>query len=170
MLAFLTSRAVAADLKPADVEFFEKKIRPVLVEHCFECHSAKADEIGGGLLLDNRAAVAKGGENGAVVVKGNPDKSRLITALRYSDENLQMPPDEKLPANVIADFERWVKLGAPDPKLDESVLHVQLAQQNFAFSIRNLRVKIKFNQDSNEIDTDAVAAGAAASAPVSCLS
>jgi hypothetical protein len=109
-------RSADPPLKPEDVEFFEKKIRPVLVEHCFECHSAKADEIGGSLLLDNRAAVAKGGENGPVLVKGNPDKSRLITALRYSDENLQMPPDEKLPANVIADFERWVNLGAPDPR------------------------------------------------------
>ena len=109
---------LAADpkLNPDDVEFFEKKIRPVLVERCFECHSAKADEIGGGLLLDNRAAVAKGGENGPVLVKGNPDKSRLITALRYSDENLQMPPDGKLPTDVIADFERWVKTGAPDPR------------------------------------------------------
>jgi len=116
LLAILTSGGVAADLNSADVEFFEKKIRPVLVEHCFECHSAQADEIGGGLLLDNRATVAKGGENGAVIVKGNPDKSRLITALRYSDENLQMPPEGKLPANVISDFERWVKRGALDPR------------------------------------------------------
>ncbi|MDA0589654.1 MAG: PSD1 and planctomycete cytochrome C domain-containing protein [Planctomycetota bacterium] len=109
---------LAADpkLNPDDVEFFEKKIRPVLVERCFECHSAKADEIGGGLLLDNRAAVAKGGENGPVLVKGNPDQSRLITALRYSDEKLQMPPDGKLPADLIADFEQWVKTGAPDPR------------------------------------------------------
>jgi hypothetical protein len=108
--------AAAPKLKPEDVEFFERKIRPVLVERCFECHSAKADEVEGELLLDNRAAIAKGGESGSILVKGNPDKSRLITALRYADKNLQMPPDEKLPATVIADFERWVKIGAPDPR------------------------------------------------------
>ncbi|MFP6762707.1 MAG: DUF1549 domain-containing protein, partial [Planctomycetaceae bacterium] len=111
-----TAQAAEPVFQPEQIEFFEKKIRPVLIEHCFECHSAQADEVAGGLLLDNRASVARGGESGPVLIKGDPAKSRLIIALTHSDGNLQMPPGKKLPAAVIADFQRWVKTGAPDPR------------------------------------------------------
>ncbi len=98
------------------IEFFEKKIRPVLVEHCYKCHAADAKKIRGELLLDSRAGIRKGGESGPVMEPGNPAKSLLIKALRYTDEALKMPPQGRMPASVIADFETWVKIGAPDPR------------------------------------------------------
>jgi len=116
--ALLLSAAQAAEPapEPAQIEFFEQKIRPVLVEYCFECHSTQAETVEGGLLLDNRASIARGGESGAVVIKGDPDRSRLIIALTHADGSLQMPPEKKLPEAVIRDFQRWVKMGAPDPR------------------------------------------------------
>jgi hypothetical protein len=102
--------------KPAaeHLEFFEKKIRPVLVEHCYECHSAKSEKLQAGLLIDTREATLKGGDSGPTIVPGDPDASLLVQALRY--ESYEMPPAGKLPPAVIADFEQWVKLGAPDPR------------------------------------------------------
>ena len=98
------------------IEFFEKKIRPVLTEKCYKCHSAGAEKIKGGLLLDSRNGWMKGGESGPVIVPGNPEKSRLIHAVRYTDSKLQMPPKEILPAPQISDLETWVRMGAPDPR------------------------------------------------------
>jgi hypothetical protein len=100
------------------LDFFEKKIRPVLVERCYECHSSGAKKLEGSLRLDTRETARKGGDLGPAIVPGEPDKSLLIQAIRYTDENLQMPPKEKgrLPAEVVADFEAWVKRGAPDPR------------------------------------------------------
>jgi hypothetical protein len=97
-----------------EVEFFEKKIRPVLVEHCYECHSQQADKLKGKLLLDSREAARQGGESGPAVVPGDPDASLVLQALRY--ENFEMPPKGKLPQAVIADFEHWIKHGAIDPR------------------------------------------------------
>jgi hypothetical protein len=101
---------------PAAIDFFEQRIRPVLVEHCYECHSATSNELEGGLMLDNRAAVEKGGENGKVLVAKEPESSRLLTAMRYQDENLQMPPGGKLSDEVLADFDQWIRSGAVDPR------------------------------------------------------
>ena len=110
--------ASAADLTPAQTQFFESKIRPVLANNCYKCHSQQAEKVKGGLLLDTREGVLKGGENGAVLVPGNPDKSKLIVAVRYTDPDLQMPPkDKRLSAEQIADLEAWVKMGAPDPRV-----------------------------------------------------
>ncbi len=117
----LTSFVLAGALAPAPaqdaagLEFFEKKIRPVLVEHCYQCHTSDLKTQKGGLALDSRQGVLKGGESGAVVVPGKPGESRLIQAVRYSPD-LRMPPKGKLPAEVIADLEKWVALGAPDPR------------------------------------------------------
>lgn len=97
------------------IEFFESRIRPIFAENCYACHSA-AEKIKGGLRLDLPSALLKGGENGPVIVPGDPDASRLIQAVRYTDEELQMPPKNKqLPADRIALLETWVKLGAPLP-------------------------------------------------------
>jgi hypothetical protein len=99
--------------------FFEAKIRPVMESKCYSCHSASAKEVEGGLLLDTRAAVQKGGVDGAVVVPGNPDASMLIKAIRYTNKDLAMPPEDgggKLSDATIHDFETWVKMGAPDPR------------------------------------------------------
>lgn len=117
-VVLLSAPALAADTDAASIEFFETKIRPVLVEHCFECHSAKAQPAEGNLRLDSRDALRKGGKTGPSIVLGKPDASLLIKSLRYTDENLQMPPDGKLPDGVIADFEKWIASGAADPRTD----------------------------------------------------
>jgi hypothetical protein len=109
--AFARDKAIAPD----QLEFFEKKVRPVLVQHCFECHSAKAKKVKAGLLLDSRAGMLEGGDNGPALVPGNPDKSRLIEAIRYTNVDLRMPRGGKLPDAVIADLRAWVKMGAPWP-------------------------------------------------------
>ncbi len=97
-----------------DLAFFENKIRPVLVKHCYECHSAGAEEIGGKLLLDSREGVLKGGEAGPALVAGSPEKSLMIKALRY--DGLDMPPEKPLAAAIIGDFEQWIRRGAFDPR------------------------------------------------------
>ena len=99
------------------IEFFESNIRPVLVKSCYECHSAKSAKVKGSLYLDSRSGVLKGGENGPAIIPGDPNSSLLIQALHHKD--LKMPK-EKLPANVIADFEQWVRMGAPDPRTTDT--------------------------------------------------
>ncbi|MEC9005057.1 MAG: DUF1549 domain-containing protein, partial [Planctomycetota bacterium] len=98
----------------ARLEFFEKKIRPVLVLHCYECHSVLSREPKGELLLDSRPGMRKGGESGPAVVPGNLEKSLLVSAMKH--ESLEMPPKKKLPAAVIQDFVSWIKAGAVDPR------------------------------------------------------
>src|ERR1051325_11864915 len=88
----LCAQSLRAAPDSAGIEFFEKKIRPIFVEHCYECHSADAKKVKGGLLLDTRDSTLKGGDNGPAIVPGNPDKSLMIKAVRYTDEDLQMPP------------------------------------------------------------------------------
>ena len=97
-----------------DQQFFETKIRPVLVKRCYKCHAADSDEVGGGLLLDSREASIKGGETGPAVVPGNIKKSLLISAIEYRD--FEMPPDAKLPNDTIRDFRKWIASGAIDPR------------------------------------------------------
>ncbi len=104
----------ASSADPAKVEFFEDRIRPVLIEHCYSCHSADANEVKGGLLLDSRQGILAGGDSGASLVPGNADASLVMEALRH--EGLEMPPDQKLPDDVIADFAAWIRDGAADPR------------------------------------------------------
>jgi hypothetical protein len=108
------SRAWAEEASPEQLEFFETKIRPVLVEHCYECHSSQSEKVKGKLLLDSREVARKGGESGAAILPGDPAGSLVLQALRY--ENFEMPPKGKLPAQTIADFEQWIKDGAVDPR------------------------------------------------------
>ncbi|HEX5446511.1 MAG TPA: DUF1549 domain-containing protein, partial [Pirellulales bacterium] len=108
--------AGAAEANPEAVAFFEKRIRPLLIEHCQQCHSAEADEVQGELFVDSRLGLRRGGYSGPAVVPGDPEQSLLIKAVRYNNPDLQMPPDAKLPADKIADLEAWVKMGAPDPR------------------------------------------------------
>src|SRR5262245_55418850 len=99
----------AASAQSEGVDLFERKIRPVLVEHCYGCHSAEAQRaknLRGGLFLDTRAGVLKGGESGPALVPGKPAESLLLKAMRHTEER-RMPPKTKLPASVIDDFERW---------------------------------------------------------------
>lgn len=99
----------------ADIDFFEKRIRPLLVSRCNECHSSDAKQLQAGLMLDDRESALRGGDSGPAIVPGKPDASLLIEAIRY-DGDLQMPPKGKLAAGEIALLERWVRLGAPMPK------------------------------------------------------
>jgi hypothetical protein len=107
----------AADLNRSQIDFFENKVRPVLANHCYKCHSQTAEKVKGGLLLDTRDAVLAGGNTGPAIVPGNPDKSLLIEAVRYTNPDLQMPPKgEKLTDAQVADLVAWIKMGAPDPR------------------------------------------------------
>lgn len=108
--------ALADDEQSARTEFFEARIRPVLVQQCFECHGGGSGEVEGGLRVDSRAALLKGGERGAALAPGMLDESLLIQAVRRTHDEVQMPPDEPLPANVVADFEQWVTDGAAWPE------------------------------------------------------
>ncbi len=103
--------------------FFEQKIRPVLIEHCYRCHSGEAEKLKGNLHLDSKAGWQLGGDSGEpAIVPGNPDESPLLASVQHLDPGLEMPPDApKLPDNVIADLITWVKMGAPDPRTDVKI-------------------------------------------------
>jgi len=108
-------RGGAAEPSSEQAEFFEKKIRPILADHCFKCHSATAKKLKGGLLADTREGLLKGGDSGPALAPGKPEQSRLIEAVRYQNIDLQMPPSGKLPAAAIAELTAWVRMGAPWP-------------------------------------------------------
>jgi len=116
--------AAAADpqkLSAQELTFFEKKIRPVLVSHCYACHSemaAQSKKLRGGLRLDTRDGMLRGGDSGMVLDLDSPTDSLLMESLRY--ESLEMPPAGRLPAQVIADFQKWIALGAPDPRNEQT--------------------------------------------------
>ncbi len=114
--ATLTLSVRATPELEAGHAFFREKIEPVLRAECYECHSAESKRLRGGLRLDLKAGLLKGGEAGPAIAVGDA-KSLLLQALRHDDADLQMPPEKpKLPASVIADFERWIQIGAPDPR------------------------------------------------------
>ena len=100
----------------AGIEFFERKVRPILVDRCYGCHSAESKKAEGGLLLDSRDGLLKGGDSGPAIVVGDPDKSLLLIAVRHQDKDLKMPPDDKLSAVQLTDLATWVKIGLPDPR------------------------------------------------------
>lgn len=112
--------AAADGISPSQVDFFETKIRPLLIEKCYECHSRESGESAGELLLDSAAAVARGGVHGPALLANKPDRSLLLKAVSYSDPKLQMPPDGKLDAEEIEDLRRWIAMGAPDPRVEAS--------------------------------------------------
>lgn len=116
LLAFVASgsSAIAALEDREGLEYFERKIRPVLVQECFACHSDGAKKIRGGLRLDSREGVLSGGVSGPAVLPGKPEESLLLDALRH--DGIVMPPKSKLSDAVIHDFERWIRIGAPDPR------------------------------------------------------
>ncbi len=119
-IALAAAPLLADDAKPGSadqkgVDFFENKIRPVLVKHCLDCHSEEAGVTEGNLSLDTRAGLRKGGDRGPAVVPHKPEASWLLKAASHADDKLKMPPKEKrLPDSILADFETWIKMGAPD--------------------------------------------------------
>lgn len=135
----LTAAGVDGFGADSGIEFFEKKIRPVLAERCYECHSADAKKIKGKLRLDSREDILRGGETGPAIIPGKPEKSLLITAIKYVDKDLQMPPPKgetsrKLSDNVIADFVQWVQMGAPMPETRTASKDREPAKQHWAFN------------------------------------
>jgi hypothetical protein len=122
------------------LDLFEKRIRPVLVDKCYSCHSAGAEKIKGNLVVDTREGLLKGGDTGPSITPGHPDKSLLIRALRWQDEEFKMPPKRRLPADVVADFETWVRKGAPDPRISNTsaskrpAINIAEARRKWPFS------------------------------------
>jgi hypothetical protein len=125
LLALLSTLPISSraddqrELSAEDLQFFETKIRPILVTHCYECHSADSQEIGGKLLLDSKDAMLKGGESGTVLVAGKPQTSLIIQALRY--DGIEMPPEQPLPESVVNDFVKWIQQGAADPRTHATI-------------------------------------------------
>lgn len=120
VVVLIPTASFAAESDAERLAHFEKKIRPVLVKHCYECHSekaAKGNKLKGGLLLDTKAGTLAGGDSGPSVVPGKPGESPLLAALKY--ESFEMPPKGKLPPDVIRDFEQWIEHGAIDPRIGE---------------------------------------------------
>src|SRR5579864_6337688 len=110
LLVLLGSWAVSeAQDDPASLEFFEKNVRPVLVDRCYSCHSATAAKLKGGLRLDSLEGALKGGDSGPALLPGRPEKSPLIEAVAYKNVELRMPPKGRLPDQQIADLTEWVR-------------------------------------------------------------
>ncbi|MCS5582769.1 MAG: DUF1549 domain-containing protein, partial [Pseudomonadales bacterium] len=101
---------------PQDIEFFEKKIRPVLAARCYSCHSNRSKTVKGSLKVDSRGALIAGGDSGSAIVPGKPEESLLIAAIQFKkNADVQMPPKGKLPDHEIAALTEWVRRGAPFP-------------------------------------------------------
>lgn len=118
-LVIALQAGIAGAAAPADeakIAFFEKTIRPILIKRCYECHSVEYGKTKGGLLIDSRDAILKGGDTGPALVAGNLEKSLIIESIRYKNQDLQMPPKGALPAAEVRALEEWVQMGAPDPR------------------------------------------------------
>lgn len=110
------SLATGPSLTHEETDFFEKRIRPALIKHCYQCHAEEGDQIKGGLLLDSRESSQSGGDSGPAVIPFDLNGSLLYTAITYDDSSLEMPPKYKLDDKTIADFKTWIEMGAPDPR------------------------------------------------------
>jgi hypothetical protein len=118
-----------------DADFFESRVRPLLADRCYECHSTKAAKLKGNLLLDTREGTRKGGDQGPAFVPGDPDRSLLVQAVRWDHDDLKMPPKKKLAREEIAVFEEWIRRGAPDPRTATPAggVDVAKARRHWAF-------------------------------------
>lgn len=149
----LSAHADEVNWSEQQLAFFESKIRPVLVEHCYSCHAQDSKILRGGLLVDSRNGLLDGGDSGTTIVPGKPEESLLIEALKY--ESYEMPPEGKLPDNVIADFEKWIRDGAADPRVGEAkashkAIDLQAGRQFWSFQ------PIKKREPSNVANNDHV--------------
>ncbi|QXD23096.1 PSD1 and planctomycete cytochrome C domain-containing protein [Opitutia bacterium ISCC 51] len=107
------------ELEPADLEYFEAKVRPLLVEHCYKCHASDSERIRGGFLLDSKPAMLRGGDSGSAITPGDAENSRLVNMIRQLPEFESMPPKYKMAANEIETLVTWINQGAPDPRTEE---------------------------------------------------
>jgi hypothetical protein len=133
--AFAGASALAKETAEG-TEFFEAKIRPLLIERCEECHGAKKQK--GGLRLDSKTGWETGGDTGAALKPGDPEASLLMKAVRYGDKDLQMPPKRQLAPGEVAALEQWIKLGAPDPRVEAKApvvagLDIEGGRRHWAF-------------------------------------
>ena len=127
----LSAMPLHARAAGATSEFFETRIRPVLAEHCYECHSVSARKLKGGLRVDGRSELLQGGDTGPAIVPGKPEKSLLIGAMAHRDKDLAMPPKkDRLPDVVIADFEQWIRDGAAWPATEVSTTTTKAREFN----------------------------------------
>ena len=113
----------ASTIAPQDLHFFETQIRPLLSEHCYECHAGESRILRGGLRLDHREGVLQGGDSGPAIVAGNPEASLLMQAVRY--QSMEMPPAGRLPERQIELLAEWVRRGAPDPRIEVPAARLQ---------------------------------------------
>ncbi len=138
-LLVLIAPAAALGQEPKDIDFFESKVRPVLIEHCYSCHSADAKRLRGSLLLDTKEGWMKGGDSGPAIKPGDPENSLIIEAVKYEDPAMQMPPKGKLPEATIDVLVDWVKRGAPDPRTgpaktaEKKTIDIQAGREHWAF-------------------------------------
>ena len=124
LAVLLCSPNVAGADDRAGVQFFETKIRPVLVKHCYECHSTESGKSRGGLKVDTREALRRGGDSGPAIRGRSARDSLLYQSITYEGD-YQMPPKGKLPDGAIADIRRWIEMGAPDPRVTKNVPDVR---------------------------------------------
>ena len=121
----LPALAMAADPPTHDqLAFFEESVRPLLVKHCYECHSTEAEKVKGGLLLDTKEGWMAGGDSGEAILPGKPEESLVLETVRYSDPDLQMPPKYRLSEEEVGILSEWIAMGAPDPRSGEAVKKV----------------------------------------------
>ncbi|MEW4568556.1 c-type cytochrome domain-containing protein [Tautonia sp. JC769] len=116
LCALLCAPGLALADDPEGAAFFEKKIRPVLIERCYACHSSQAKPPKAGFRVDTRSGLRRGGHSGPAIEPGRPDDSLLIRVLEHTSEIAMMPPDGRLPDAVLDDFRAWIERGAPDPR------------------------------------------------------
>lgn len=163
VLTLITTFASAEEAPSLEgIQFFESKIRPVLVEHCYQCHSAKSlksNNLQGELLLDTRAGIRKGGDSGPAIVPGDVAASALIAAIRH--ETFEMPPKSKLPKSVIDDFVKWVKMGAPDPRdgskviIEKKDVDIEVGKQFWSFRpLQNVTIPDVRNHEWSRTEID----------------
>ena len=141
-LGCLGSKSIhARQLEGDTVAYFERHVRPLLIEHCYECHSLDT-ESSGGLSLDSREGLRRGGDSGAAIQLNEPDQSLLVRAIEYRDPKLQMPPSGKLSDSEILAIRSWIEQGATDPressnstskKANNSALSVDRALEHWAY-------------------------------------
>ncbi len=147
--------AFADEPTKEQLDFFQGKILPILSEKCYKCHSLESGKSKGGLTLDLAASALKGGDTGAGIVPGNPEKSLIYTAVTYADKDMQMPPTSsggKLDAQQIADIATWIKMGAPDPRKDAAKVKKlsglnDSARNHWAYQPVKARIKVPVNKN-----------------------
>lgn len=124
---------------PAGIAFFEKHVRPLLIERCYKCHAASAKKLRGGLLLDSDRGWREGGDSGPAIVPGKPDQSLLVQAVRYKDKDLRMPPKAKLTDREIQVLEQWVRMGAADPRDTKTVVPADFESRREHWAFQPIR-------------------------------